>query len=152
MIWQTWAKLVIKIAKKIRDDYEPDIIIPSMNGGLVPCAIIASKLKIKDIRPVSIGRRNRQRSFLYPKDGNIGTVKNKKILIMEDDSFTGLSLDFAKKNYIKKGAGEVRTACVFKKRGIRNIDYFAKEVDKFPDYPWKKPYFGDRIIKYETHQ
>ena len=71
MIWQTWAKLVIKIAKKIRDDYEPDIIIPSMNGGLVPCAIIASKLKIKDIRPVSIGRRNRQRSFLYPKNGNI---------------------------------------------------------------------------------
>ena len=141
MIWKTWAKLVEKVSKNIKKDYKPDIIIPSMNGGLVPCAIIASTLKIKDIRPVSIGRKNGQRLFLYPKNGNIGTVKNKKLLIIEDDSLTGLTLDFAQKTYIKQGAREVRVVCIFKKRGLVNINYFAKSVDKFPPYPWKKSNF-----------
>ncbi len=145
MKWEAWTRLVTEIIKDIKGNYKPDILIPVMNGGSVPCAIIATKLKIKDIRPVNIGRLNHQRFFLYPKDGDINTIKNKKVLIVEDDAYTGLSLDFIRKNCIKKGASEVRTVCIFKKRGIENINYFARIVDKFPEYPWKKPYFGDKI-------
>ena len=146
MTWDKWVKLLYEIIKQIRASYQPDIIVPSMNGGLIPATIIASKLKIKDIRPISVGRRFTKRYLIYPKKGGLGNLRGKKILIVEDDALTGLSLDYIIKFLLKNGAAEVRSTCVFKYHGLENIDYYARNVKKFPNYPWKKPHFANRGI------
>lgn len=144
MKWDQWHKLVTKVTKKIKAEFQPHIIVPSMNGGLIPATIIAKQLKINDIRPVSVGRKNKNKFFIYPKNGNIENVKNKNILIVEDDAHSGGSLLFIQKKLLKRGARNIKIACVFKRKNLKKIDYFAKEVTKFPLYPWKKPSFGDR--------
>ncbi|MFA7653912.1 MAG: phosphoribosyltransferase family protein [Candidatus Magasanikbacteria bacterium] len=144
MIWNNWIKLVTEVSKQIGLTYQPDIIVPAMNGGLIPATIISVNLQIKDIRPISVGRRQRRRHLIYPELGDIGNLRHKKILIVEDDALTGLSFDFIKKLLLQKGAAEVRTVCIFKYKDLSGIDYYARAVKKFPCYPWKKPHFGDR--------
>lgn len=134
-----------KVVRSIATNYKPDIIVAATNGGLIPSGVVATGLNIKDVRCLNIGRRGESRHFIYPKDGDIGDIKDCKILIIEDDVYTGNSVFFAKKNLLKRGAKEVRIACVFKNANIKSgIDFYAKEVTKYPLYPWKIPHFGDR--------
>lgn len=144
MNWRRWFKLLTKVIKQIRIHYKPDILVPAMNGGLVPVGAIAAALDLRDVRPVSIGREGEERFFLYPKGGDIGDISGTKILIVEDDVPTGRSVKFATAHFLAKGAKEVRVACVFKGRGIEGVEFYAKEVDSFPIYPWKETNLGDR--------
>lgn len=144
MTWQQWYKLVKKLAKIISDDYRPDIIIPSMNGGLIPATIIATQLKIKDIRPINVGRKNKIRRLLYPPTIAFDKISNKKILIIDDDAYTGRTVMYIKKFLQTKGVKKIKTACVLKNYITKGIDFSAKIVKKYPTYPWKTPHFGDR--------
>lgn len=145
MNWKEWDKLVKKVIQKIRKArYKPDILVPFMKGGLLPGGIIAARLKMKDVRPVSIGRRGKERYFIHPKGGKIGKIKGTKILIIEDDVPTGRSVKFAKRHFLAQGVKEVKVACVFKYKGVKGVDFFAKEVKKFPKYPWKITHLGER--------
>lgn len=144
MNWEEWSRLVEQVVRQITSCFQPDMLVIAMNGGLVPGGIIASRLQIKDVRPVSIGRKGDERYFLYPLTGNIGDVRGVKILIIEDDVPTGKSVQLAKEYFLKQGAREVKIACVFKFKGIPDIDFFAQEVDTFPRYPWKETNLGNR--------
>ncbi len=147
MDWKEWSELLSSVIQKIMADYQPEIIVPAMNGGLVPAGIVAARLKLKDVRPVSVGRRGEERFFLYPKNGDIGDIKGKRILIVEDDVPTGKSIKMAREHFLAQGAKEVKIACVFKAKGVGGIDFFAGEVNphSFPEYPWKITNLGDRV-------
>lgn len=144
--WNKWVSLLIQVVDKTKDSYKPDILVPIMNGGLVPAGIVGKQMSIRDIRPVSIGRDGEKRYFIFPNDGKIGTVARKKILIVEDDAMTGKSVELVKKHLFRNGAKEVKTICVFIIEGLKNIEFFYTELDadSFPIYPWKKPNFGNR--------
>lgn len=144
--WDEWVSLLILAVDKTKKSYKPDILVPIMNGGLVPAGIVGKQMSIQDIRPVSVGRDGEKRYFIYPIDGKIGHVAGKKILIVEDDSMTGKSVEFVKKQLFKEGAEEVKTICVYIVEGLKNIEFFHSELDtnSFPIYPWKKPNFGNR--------
>lgn len=90
-----------------------------MDGGLVPAGIISAKLGIKDVRPVSIGRKVDERYFLYPVRGDIGDIKGKNILIIEDDIPTGKGMYMARDHMLSQGARVVRIACVFSGMGVQ---------------------------------
>lgn len=144
--WDEWISLLMQVVNKAKDSYKPDILIPIMNGGLIPAGIVAKQMFIKDVRPVSVGRDGEKRYFIFPNNGEIGNIVGKKILIVEDDAMTGKSVKLVKEHLFKKGAEEVRTICVFIAEGVKNIEFFDREldVDSFPLYPWKKPNFGNR--------
>lgn len=139
-----WCELVTGLIERIRADFKPDVLVPMMNGGLVPGGVIAAQLKIKDVRPVSVGRTGETRYFGWPANGAIGDVTGRKILLIEDDVPTGKSVFFAREMFLAAGAAEVRIVCVYKRTGIDGIDYYAVEVDDFPTYWWKVTNLGDR--------
>jgi uncharacterized protein len=139
-----WCELIAGLIERIRASFKPDILVPIMNGGLVPGGIIAAQLKIKDLRPVSIGRTSETRYFLWPADGNIGDITGKKILLIEDDVPSGKSVNLVREKFLAAGAAEVRIVCVYKRTDIIGIDYYAVEVDDFPEYWWKVTNLGDR--------
>jgi hypoxanthine phosphoribosyltransferase len=146
MNWDEWFSLFSPVVGSIIAQFQPNILVPAMNGGLIPAGIIAARLGIKDVRPVSIGRRGEERYFLYPDQGEIGDIQGARILIVEDDVPTGMSIMMAQEHFLSKGAAEVKIACIFKGKDIQGIDFFAQEMDPklFPKYPWKVTNLGDR--------
>ena len=144
--WDEWVSLLTQVVDKTRNSYKPDILIPIMNGGLIPAGIVAKQMSVSDVRPVSVGRDGEKRYFIFPSHGKIGNVARRKILIVEDDAMTGKSIELVKEYLFKKRAKEVKTLCVFIAEGVKNIEFFNREldVDAFPIYPWKKSNFGNR--------
>jgi len=143
---KSWEEFVEDIDKTIEmmKSYKPDIIVPSMNGGLVPAGILAEKLGIKDVRPVSIERIGEKRKMAYDIQGD---VKGKKILLLEDDLPTGKGFIFLRNILEKKGA-EVRIAAVYVNYISKKVaDFYGEDLDVLPDLPWKPAREGDRIIE-----
>jgi len=96
-------------------------------------------------RPVSIGRDGKRRFFLWPKGGDIGDVKDRPILFVEDNVCDGQrSPRFAEAHFMEQGAKDVLTACVLKDRGEQDIAFFGQEVDDVPSHPYKPSNPGDR--------
>ncbi|HLC89745.1 MAG TPA: phosphoribosyltransferase [Patescibacteria group bacterium] len=146
--WKTWLSLLYSLIKKIADHYSEEssdiIMVPAMNGGMVPSGIIAGELGIKDVRPVSIGREGEIRFFIWPEDGNIGDIRRRRVLIVEDDVRQGgRSPKFLREALMQRGAAEVLVACIFKYKDSA-VDFFAEEVDIVPKHPWKPANPGDR--------
>ncbi len=140
--WEEFIKDTDKLAEMMKS-YKPDIIVPSMNGGLVPAGILAEKLSIKDVRPVSIERIGEKRKIAYDIQGD---VKGKKILLLEDDLPTGKGFIYLKSILEKKGA-EVRIAAVYVNYKSKKVaDFYGEDLDILPDLPWKPNRNGDRVI------
>lgn len=141
--WEEFVKDIDRLIEMM-GDYRPDVIVPSMIGGLVPAGILAEKLGIKDVRPISIERRGSDRSIAYDVHGDL---KGLKVLLLEDDLPTGLGFIAAKKLYEERGA-EVKIAAVYVNSQSENIaDFFGEKRDPLPNLPWKPARAGDRIVK-----
>lgn len=140
--WDEFTKDVDFLIKAM-GDYRPDVIIPSMRGGLVPAGILAEKLSIKDVRPVSIQRKGESRIIAYDIQGDI---KGLKVLLLEDDMPTGKGFIFAKKEYEERGA-EVKIAAIYVNSTSEKVaDFFGRKYDPLPNLPWKPARAGDRIV------
>jgi len=141
--WNEFIEHIDNLIKMMKD-YRPDVIVPSMVGGLIPAGILAEKLNIKDVRPISIERVGEERRIVYDVQGNI---KGKNILLLEDDLPTGKGFVYVKKVLEDRGA-KVKIAAVHVNNISREIaDFYGKYIDPLPNLPWKPSRFGDRIVK-----
>lgn len=146
MVRTSWTSFVADIDAliKMMGPYRPDIIVPSMCGGLVPAGILAEKLGIKDVRLISIEQSGEARRIVYDLQGDIA---GKKILLLEDDLPSGKGFLVAKALYEGRGA-HVKIAAVYVNAKSRPLaDYFGRALDPLPNLPWKPARAGDRIIK-----
>jgi hypoxanthine phosphoribosyltransferase len=147
--WEEWLTLLYSLLPEIADYYGADlprlVIVAALNGGAVPAEIIAGELGIKDVRAVSIGRQGELRYFCWPKGGDIGSVRDRRVLVVEDDVRQGgRSPLFLGEELRRRGAAEVRVACVYKHVDASGVMFFAQEVTEVPTHPWKPANPGDR--------
>lgn len=147
--WQEWLGLLYSVIDGIADHYGDDlpkvVIVAALNGGMVPAGIIAGILGIKDVRAISVGRTAESRYFLWPQNGDIGNIAEKRVLVVEDDvRRLGRTPQFLREELMRMGAAEVCVACVFKHQDAGGVDFFAKEVTDVPAHPWKPANPGDR--------
>ena len=134
----------IDVLIEMMGSYRPDIIVPLMVGGLVPAAIISEKLKIRDLRPISIEREGDIRRIVYDIQG---VISLKDILFVEDDVPSGKSLAYAKGICEARGA-RCKTAAVYVTAQTRSlVDFFGECLNPLPDLPWKPSRSGDRIVQ-----
>jgi len=140
--WKEFEQDIDKLIEKM-SSYSPDILVPSMCGGLVPAGIIAEKLKIKDVRPVSIERMGEKRKVVYKIQGS---VKNMNVLLLEDDLPTGKGSIYLKRILEERGA-EVKIAAIYVNSKSKEVaDFYGEISDPLPDLPWKPTRSGDRIL------
>jgi hypoxanthine phosphoribosyltransferase len=141
-----WEKFINNIDLMIKQmgDYKPDVIVPSMCGGLVPAGIVAEKLNIKDIRPISIERIGEERSIAYDV---LGDLNGLNVLLLEDDMPTGKGFIFVKKEYEKRGAKVKIAAININSISEKVADFFGEKYDVLPNLPWKVARSVDRIVK-----
>jgi uncharacterized protein len=108
-----------------------DMIVAIANGGIVPAALLNQRLQIP-VELLRINYRDTKQQPLYPSPQLLTdiqfSVKDKKILLVEDRVKTGATLNYAKE--LLKGAALVKTFAV-----NGSADYALYDEACF-SFPW----------------
>jgi len=150
--WEEVAEWSTNLAEKVKESgYNPDIIIAIARGGLVPARIVADVLGVLDMLSIKIehwvetASHTPQAKVKYPFTLNL---EGKKVLVVDDITDTGDSVDLAKK-YIKENfnPSEIKSATMQIIRQSAKIepDYYALVIEDWTwfMYPWN--YWEDEI-------
>ncbi|HEW93626.1 phosphoribosyltransferase [Candidatus Geothermarchaeota archaeon] len=118
-----------------------DLILAVARGGLIPARILGDLLKISDIR-VIYSRYYRspyetlEKPVIEAKD--IGGIRGKSILVVDDVADTGDTLNEIKKYLISNGAKNVDIAVIYIKPWNKaKVNYFSRETDAWIIFPWE---------------
>jgi len=150
-------------------EYRPDIVIGIAIGGLYPAYEVSLYLDcemdtiqishyryqmsiLKDMpgvfRIVKITRDliSRNQKPLLIKNTKSKNFEGKKLLVVDDNSLNGETLEFTKEYLERRNSGDVKTA-VLLKHGKYKPDFFAVECFKGAVLPWREisPYYDDYL-------
>jgi uncharacterized protein len=127
---KSWEEIQGRIkAMKFNEPF--DMIVAIANGGIVPAALLNQRLQIP-VELLRINYRDTKQKPLYPSPQLLTdiqfSVKDKKILLVEDRVKTGATLNYAKE--LLKGAALVKTFAV-----NGSADYALYDEACF-SFPW----------------
>lgn len=109
-----------------------DLVVGIGNGGLVPASLLAFKLKT-ELEFIKINFRDETNTPIYSQPqilSNIKDIKNKKILIVDDVSVTGKTMEKAKQLLSEN---DVKTLTL---KGKADYVIFP-EITECVKWPWK---------------
>ena len=140
--WNQIYEMLLAQAQKIQSEgYKPDIIVGIARGGLVPSRILADFLETRDFAIITMEyytgiERKTQEPIL--KQCLHAQLTGKKVLLVDDVSDCGRSLQLAKKHLEQQNAKEIRVATIYSKPGtITKPDYYEKETSLWIVFPWE---------------
>ena len=140
--WNQIYDMLLAQAQKIQSDgYKPDIIVGIARGGLVPSRILADLLETRDFAIITIeyyvGIDQKSKEPVL-KQCLHTQLPDKKVLLVDDVSDGGRSLQLAKNHLEQQGAKEIKIATIYCKPGtITKPDYFEKETSHWIVFPWE---------------
>ena len=140
--WSQIYEMILNQAQKIKlDGYKPDIIVGIARGGLVPSRILADLLETRDFAIITIeyytGINAKSKEPIL-KQCLHTQLTSKKVLLVDDVSDCGRSLQLAKKHLEDQCAKEIKIATIYCKPGtITMPDYFEKETSRWIVFPWE---------------
>jgi hypoxanthine phosphoribosyltransferase len=143
LTWEQVAALSEDLAAAIKKSgFQPDYLIGIASGGLIPLALVAGMLNIKNILTVSVGSYDgkKQREFKLIYFPTID-LKGKKILLIDEVSETGQTLERVTNIFKEKyQPAEIRTATlvVNAKSSKFYPDFYSLETDEWTVFPWEK--------------
>jgi hypoxanthine phosphoribosyltransferase len=134
--------MLLSQAQKIQaDGYKPDVVVGIARGGLVASRILADLLETQDFAVITveyycgIGKTNREPVL---KQCLQTRLPDKKVLLVDDVSDQGKSLQLAKKHLEEQGAKEVKIATLYRKPGTITVpDYCEDETSRWIVFPWE---------------
>jgi hypoxanthine phosphoribosyltransferase len=140
--WERIHWFSIEVAEEVkRSKFNPDIIVGISRGGWVPARIISDLLEKAVLANVSVefyeqlGETKGKPTITQPISIS---VKEKKLLLVDDVADTGQSLALVKKYLKDVGALEIKIASVYYKPWSTVIpDYYRKETSLWIIFPWE---------------
>ncbi len=140
--WNEISEAAEKTADKIKSsDYVPDVIIGISRGGLVPSRLIADHLHIKEIVTLKADHWG----ITATKDGRARIshglnmdLTGKKVLLVDDITDTGHSIEVSRKHIKEKNPADVKTATLYYLTNSRHIpDFYGHEREwAWMIFPW----------------
>lgn len=145
--WEYFYKVCKHLAKKVDDQFCPEIIVGIASGGVIVGATIASILK-KEFFPIKISRKYKIRAaynspLMYVKPSK--AIFNKKILLVDDMIATGNTLNLAVKELKKQNPKIIKTLAFAKFNNIKFVNFHGMTVDKCVIFPWN-------LVTYEKNK
>ncbi|MEL9929925.1 MAG: phosphoribosyltransferase, partial [Sulfolobales archaeon] len=145
--WEDVFSGIRALAKKIYESgYIPDAVVGIFRNGWIIGRLLGDLLGVEEIGGVgvkfykSIGE-TRERPLVI--SGPTISVRDQRILLADDVSDSGRTLQVAVDLVRLYGAREVRTATLYiKKRTMLIPDYYHGETDKWIIFPWE---YGETI-------
>ena len=140
--WEDVERLSEELAQMIIESgYEPDVVVAISRGGFDPARILCDQLGIRRLASVQVefysGVQDTAEKprIVYPLNAD---VRGKKVLLVDDVSDTGVSLEAAKDHVLEGGPGDLRVATLHIKPWTSfRPDYHASETEAWIVYPWE---------------
>ena len=136
MSWESLEVELKKVADKVRHtQYEPDIIVGIIRGGLVPARILSTMLNVRKMHTLSLKRNEDGTREITA--GILEDIRGMRVLLIEDMLETGRGL-IQGKQYLSSLGAEVKTACLYV-MPISEIepDFYLKRVNQVQVFPWE---------------
>ncbi len=144
-VYLTWWQIdraVFSLARSIAASFEPDVIIGVARGGLIPAVRISHILGDIEMRVIDvkfykdIGERREEPIVTIPIHG---PLDGKKVLIVDDVSDTGRTMEVVMGEVKKAGAEEVKVACLAMKPWTKVVpDFYVFRTDEWIVFPWEE--------------
>ena len=144
--WEEAETANASLTEKIKSSgFNPDILIAISRGGLIPSRLLSDSLNVPVLYTIrisfysSVGVRMEKPQVTQPLSVDI---KGKKILIVDDISDSGRSLELAEQYITPLNPAEIRTATIhFKPGSIFKPDFFVSTTESWVIYPWERAEF-----------
>lgn len=134
-------RAIFSLADVLRD-YKPDVIIGIARGGLIPAVRLSHilgevELKVIDVKFYKgIDERAERPTITIPIHGDI---EGKKVIIVDDVSDTGKTLQVVIEEVKKRGAKDIKVACLAMKPWTSVVpDFYVFRTDKWIVFPWEE--------------
>lgn len=130
--WADIEKWCSMLRDTIKENYSPDVIIGLSRGGLVPARLLSDSLLIKDLFVVKTEHWGITASMdgkTVIRDTGKLDVKGRKVLIVDDITDTGESMEAAVELIRSMDPAEVRSATMLHISHSKFVpDYYAENV------------------------
>lgn len=150
-------KHLFKLTKKIEDaNFTPEVIVGIMRGGLAVSRILSDLLNIKEVATLAVGFykgiNETEKKPTLTQELHYD-IKGKKILLVDDVSDSGRSLEFTVDYLSNRDYKELKTATIhYKPHSIFKPDFFIEETPKWIVYPWEYREFTELFIAKQEEQ
>ncbi|WP_324735269.1 phosphoribosyltransferase [Thermococcus sp. SY098] len=141
LTWWQVDRAIFSLADKLRE-YKPDVIVGIARGGLIPAVRLSHilgdiELKVIDVKfYTDIGEHAEMPKVVIPIHGDL---KGKRVVIVDDVSDTGKTLEVVINEVKKLGAKEIKVACLAMKPWTSVVpDFYVFRTDKWIVFPWEE--------------
>jgi hypoxanthine phosphoribosyltransferase len=140
--WNQIYGLLLKLAEAVqKSGFEPDVIVGVSRGGWIPARIMSDLLENPKLANVTaefyVGVAETKREPTLTQSVSI-SVKDKKVLVVDDIADTGKSLKLVNAHLKKQGASEIKIATIYYKPwSITVPNYYEKETRCWIVFPWE---------------
>jgi hypoxanthine phosphoribosyltransferase len=140
-----------EIAPKVLE-FKPDFLVGIPRGGMVVALLLSYRLQALGMNEHRVMIFPNRYPLRYDAEGRIATneeprsaIKDKRVLIVDDDAFTGASLEGIKHQFLEAGARRVKTYAVIVNEDYCHqascVDFSCLKTTRIGSYPWK----GERV-------
>ncbi len=145
LTWDDIEDYCKKLANLINNsDFKPEIIVGIQRGGSITAVFLSHLLNTENLCTIGIRttktddiRSQRIKPIVYDSF-SLQLISGKIVLLTDDITDTGVTLIEAKKELLKYGCKEVKSAtmiCAPASNG--KVDFYAKEVKPWVVFPWE---------------
>jgi hypoxanthine phosphoribosyltransferase len=141
--WDRIYSLLLKLVETVRKSgFEPDVIVGVFRGGWIPARIMSDLLETPKLANVTtefyVGVAETKREPSITQSVSV-SVKDKKVLVVDDVADTGESLKLVNSHLKNQGASEIKIATIYYKPwSITVPHYYEKETRCWIVFPWER--------------
>jgi len=141
--WDKIYGLLLKLSEAVRKSgFEPDVIVGVSRGGWIPARIMSDLLETPKLANVTaefyvgVAETKHEPTITQPISVS---VKDKKVLVVDDVADTGESLKLVNSHLKNQGASEIKIATIYHKPwSIIVPHYYEKETRCWIVFPWEQ--------------
>lgn len=140
--WTDFSDASRHLAKAVVDrGFEPDFVIAIARGGLLLAGAISYALGTKACGALNVefytGVNERlPEPILLPPMLDGAAIAQKRVLLVDDVSDSGRTLDLVV-SLLETSGAEVQTVCLYSKpRTVREPDFVWRKTDRWITFPW----------------
>ena len=141
--WDKIYGLLLKLSEAVRKSgFEPDVIVGVSRGGWIPARIMSDLLETPKLANVTaefyvgVAETKHEPTITQPISVS---VKDKKVLVVDDVADTGESLKLVNSHLKNQGASDIKIATIYYKPwSIIVPHYYEKETRYWIVFPWEQ--------------
>jgi hypothetical protein len=133
--WAAFGDLARDLAARIAARYQPEVVLGIAKGGIFVGSAVASALPA-EFHAIRVEQRSRDRAGASKPLQRLPDVKGKRVLVVDDVTNTGRTLDKARALARKAKAREVQAAVLVVRPGGARPEWYAVETGELVIFGW----------------